>query len=123
MNEQERAIRWFENELRLLHGAPALNGCDMTPEWAEQICVMETAITAIKLSMMPKDKGGITVCDICGLSPCRPGCPHHPDPVIVCPVCGRECEDLYVTATSGDVVGCDQCIQKKDALDVMQESL
>ena len=63
------------------------------------------------------------MCSICGFTSCPPGCPTHPEPVIVCPVCGQECEDLYVVESTGDVVGCDQCIQKKDALDVMQESL
>ena len=63
------------------------------------------------------------MCSICGFTSCPPGCPNHPEAVIVCPVCGQECEDLYVVESTGDVVGCDQCIQKKDALDVMQESL
>lgn len=63
------------------------------------------------------------MCSICGFTSCPPGCPNHPDPVIVCPICGQECEDLYVVESTGDVVGCDQCVRKKDALDVIAEGV
>ena len=61
------------------------------------------------------------MCDICLQSPCAHGCPNRPEPVIQCPVCGRVCEDLYLVASTGDVVGCDQCIRKKEALEVIQD--
>ena len=61
------------------------------------------------------------MCDICLQSPCAPGCPNRPEPVIQCPVCGRECEDLFVSISGGDVVGCDQCIRKRDARDITKE--
>ena len=63
------------------------------------------------------------MCDICLQSPCPPGCPNHHDPVVVCPVCGRECEDLFVSVFNGDVVGCDQCIRNKEALEVIQDDI
>lgn len=63
------------------------------------------------------------MCDICLQSPCAPGCPNRPEPVIQCPVCGRVCEDLYLVASTGDVVGCDQCIQKKEASEVIQDDI
>ena len=38
------------------------------------------------------------------------------DPVH-CPVCHRECEYIYLDASDGEVVGCDECIQRVDASD------
>ena len=35
-----------------------------------------------------------------------------PDPV--CPICGQACETIYMDADETEV-GCDQCIQTKDA--------
>lgn len=43
----EDAIRWYENELRFLKAAPALNSCPMMPEWEEQIAIHTMAIEAL----------------------------------------------------------------------------
>lgn len=45
---REKAIHWLEWELRSLRRAPDINGCPMTPEWAEQISVLETCLEAVK---------------------------------------------------------------------------
>lgn len=37
----------------------------------------------------------------------------------VCPVCGRECEDVYLDRL-GDIVGCDGCLTRRDAWDVAE---
>lgn len=39
--------------------------------------------------------------------------PPEPDPVY-CPVCDTECSEIYFDQ-SGNVVGCDYCVSKKDA--------
>lgn len=49
MNSVMRAIHWIERELRFLRDAPLINGCEMKPEWAEQIDVWETALHALKI--------------------------------------------------------------------------
>ena len=45
---REKAIHWLEWELRSLRRAPEINGCPMTPEWAEQISVLETCLEAVR---------------------------------------------------------------------------
>ena len=58
--------------------------------------------------------------------------PDHPDiarvlreglpeaPVYHCPVCGAECEELYVDSEY-DVVGCPECVKTVDAADKLDE--
>ena len=41
----------------------------------------------------------------------RIGIPH-------CPVCGKECECIYMLRESGEILGCDECINQADADDV-----
>lgn len=43
------------------------------------------------------------------------GYPASDDPDPVCPVCGKECEDLYLAG--GDVIGCENCLERVDAAD------
>lgn len=45
---REDAIKWYEAEVDLLKAAPALNGCEMTKEWAEQIEVHSMALAALR---------------------------------------------------------------------------
>ena len=42
------ALAWINRELDYLRRAPELNGCDMTPEWVEQIEVYTIAAQAIR---------------------------------------------------------------------------
>ena len=39
-----------------------------------------------------------------------------PEPV--CPICGMECETIYLCQSDGTVLGCDQCVESSDAYDV-----
>ena len=39
--------------------------------------------------------------------------PPEPEPVY-CPVCGEDCSEIFFDQ-SGNVVGCDYCVSKKDA--------
>lgn len=57
----------------------------------------------------------IIMCAICGFTECPDGCPNHPETIILCPECGRECEDLYLDARSGQIIGCDRCVRKVEA--------
>lgn len=41
------------------------------------------------------------------------GMPEEGEPI--CPVCGEECEGLYIA--DGDVIGCDCCVDRVDAWD------
>ena len=59
------------------------------------------------------------MCSLCGFTRCPDGCPNHPESVLQCPVCGRECEDLYISIFTGDTVGCDRCIQVREVLDTV----
>lgn len=38
---------------------------------------------------------------------------YHRPPI--CPVCGEECDTLYLQGKAGEVVGCDMCIRSVDA--------
>lgn len=44
---KEKAARWLNEEIERLKLAPAINGCGMTPEWAEQLEIMETLRQAL----------------------------------------------------------------------------
>lgn len=37
-----------------------------------------------------------------------------------CPICCKECETIY-WSKSGEVVGCDECLEKQDAWDYQKE--
>lgn len=49
MNQErrEKSIAWIKEEIRSLELAPELNGCPMTPEWAEQLDIMRTCLEAV----------------------------------------------------------------------------
>lgn len=50
----------------------------------------------------------------------RTGFPDGKEPDYpICPVCFEECEDIYMDKY-GDVFGCDQCVQRKDAWYLME---
>lgn len=44
----------------------------------------------------------------------RFGVPEPVDDVVECPICGKECETIYLD-TDGDAFGCDVCVKKVDA--------
>ena len=45
----------------------------------------------------------------------RTGYPDGREPECpICPVCGEECETIYINIHS-DAVGCDECIKTRDA--------
>ena len=43
----QKAIKFCTDEIRRLRYAPMLNGCEMTPEWDEQLEIMETCKNAL----------------------------------------------------------------------------
>ena len=45
---KQKAIKWFQQEIRSLELAPKLNGCEMTDEWKEEIEIFRTALEALK---------------------------------------------------------------------------
>ena len=55
----EKAIKFFNEEIRRLEIAPKINGCKMTDEWAEQIEICKTAKSAIE-KQIPKKVSNIT---------------------------------------------------------------
>lgn len=54
--KRERAIAWLNDEIRSLRLAPTINGCDMKPEWAEQLEIMETCLEAVKVCFVDTSK-------------------------------------------------------------------
>ena len=46
--------------------------------------------------------------------------PYDDGPDPVCPICGKDCETIYMDK-DGDVFGCDQCIRTKDAWEWQDE--
>ena len=46
----------------------------------------------------------------------RTGYPDDDFQIPHCPVCGSECETVYLDAT-GEVIGCDECLSEKNAYD------
>ena len=42
------------------------------------------------------------------------------DFIPVCPVCGKECDTLYIDAR-GEVAGCERCIRLEDAYEWLYE--
>lgn len=49
----DKAIKFFENEIRSLELAPELNGCEMTEEWKEQMEIFKTSKSALE-KQIPK---------------------------------------------------------------------
>jgi hypothetical protein len=49
----DKAIKFFENEIRSLELAPELNGCEMTEEWQEQMEIFKTSKSALE-KQIPK---------------------------------------------------------------------
>lgn len=47
-DKREKAIKYLTEEIRSLRMAPQINGCPMTPEWAEQISVLEACLEAVR---------------------------------------------------------------------------
>ena len=59
------------------------------------------------------------MCAICGFHECPDGCPNHQETMLICPVCGRECETIYTNHWLGEQVGCDRCVRKVEAAEAM----
>lgn len=49
-DKREKAIKYLTEEIRSLRMAPQINGCPMTPEWADQLEIMETCLQAVRSS-------------------------------------------------------------------------
>lgn len=47
-DKREKAIKYLTEEIRSLRMAPQINGCPMTPEWAEQIDILEACLEAVR---------------------------------------------------------------------------
>lgn len=39
----------------------------------------------------------------------------------ICPICDEECETIYKDKNTGDVIGCDRCIESEDAVEWQSE--
>lgn len=46
--EREKAIVFFREEVKRYESAPAVNGHEMTTEWAEEMSICKTAIEALE---------------------------------------------------------------------------
>lgn len=54
--KREKAIAFLNDEIRSLRLAPTINGCEMKPEWAEQLEIMETCLEAVKVCSVDTNK-------------------------------------------------------------------
>ena len=52
----DKAIKFFETEIRSLELAPELNGCEMTEEWQEQMDIFKAAKEALEKQIPKKPK-------------------------------------------------------------------
>lgn len=63
-----KAIKFFEEEIIRLRKAPEINGCEMTPEWAENLQICHVALRALKAQkstdLPDRNDKNITVSDI-----------------------------------------------------------
>lgn len=46
--ERLKAVQFFKEEIERLNRAPEINGCEMTPEWKEDIRMCEIAIELLE---------------------------------------------------------------------------
>ena len=76
----EKAIKFFDEEIVRLEGAPIINGCEMTDDWREQLEVCKLAKSALE-KQIPKKP-------ILVETKCFDG--STADFVFVCPVCNRK---------------------------------
>lgn len=60
---KEKDARWLNEEIERLKLAPAINGCGMTPEWAEQMEIMETLRQALTTPNEPLIQADLDVMD------------------------------------------------------------
>ena len=42
-------------------------------------------------------------------------------PVIRCPVCGKEAESFYIDQRNDEILGCEHCVECRDAYEWMQD--
>ena len=54
--EKQKAIAFLNDEIHSLRLAPTINGCDMKPEWAEQLEIMQTCLEAVKVCSVDTNK-------------------------------------------------------------------
>lgn len=48
MNDKERAIEWLKREIAIYDNAPALNGCEISQEWADGLNACKVALQALE---------------------------------------------------------------------------
>ena len=46
---------------------------------------------------------------------------YSPEPP-KCPLCGRNCETVYIDRSNGEAIGCDKCIRSVDAWDYQERN-
>ena len=51
---------------------------------------------------------------------CQPEPPAWDDYIPVCPVCGEECDTVYLDMND-EIVGCDRCINMEDAYEYLYD--
>lgn len=63
----ERAIKYFEDEIRFCENAPALNGCEMTEDWMLTLEVSKLAVAALKEQQERQNPKPITTKELMGM--------------------------------------------------------
>lgn len=86
-----KAIKFFETEIRSLELAPELNGCEMTEEWQEQMDIFKAAKEALKkqIPKKPNIHGYREGREVNTISYTCPACNKHVSRDAYCKHCGQ----------------------------------
>ena len=67
MDSIERAIQYFEQEIRFCDNAPALNGCEMTEDWLLTRDACKLAVAALKEQQARQNPEPLTMKELFGM--------------------------------------------------------
>ena len=67
MDRIERAIQYFEQEIRFCENAPTLNGCEMTEDWLRTRDACKMAVEALKAQQARQNPTPLTTKELFGM--------------------------------------------------------
>lgn len=67
MDSIERAIQYFEQEIRFCESAPALNGCEMTEDWMLTMEASKLAVAALREQQARHNPAPLTTKELFGM--------------------------------------------------------
>ena len=67
MDSIERAIQYFEQEIRFCENAPTLNGCEMTEDWLLTLEASKLAVAALREQQERRNPKPLTTKELLGM--------------------------------------------------------